>query len=61
MYPWVGQHYKVSLFVCFSCKDGVFRKYQGARTKNDFLTYVDEQKWKTVEPVSSWFGPSSFL
>lgn len=46
---------------CFSCKDGVFRKYQGARTKDDFLSFIDEQKWKAMEPVSSWFGPSSFL
>lgn len=45
----------------FSCKDGVFRKYQGARTKEDFLSFVDEQKWEAVEPVSSWFGPSSIL
>uniref|UniRef100_A0A3Q3L7E1 Thioredoxin-related transmembrane protein 1 n=1 Tax=Labrus bergylta TaxID=56723 RepID=A0A3Q3L7E1_9LABR len=36
--------------LCFSCKDGVFRKYQGARTKEDFLSFVDEQKWKAVEP-----------
>lgn len=45
----------------FSCKDGVFRKYQGARTKDDFLGFVQDQKWKSIEPVSSWFGPSSFL
>lgn len=44
-----------------SCKDGVFRKYQGARTKDDFLAFVQDQKWKSIEPVSSWFGPSSFL
>lgn len=46
---------------CFSSKDGVFRKYQGARTKDDFLSFIHEKKWKAVEPVSSWFGPSSFL
>ncbi|XP_008310902.1 thioredoxin-related transmembrane protein 1 [Cynoglossus semilaevis] len=56
-----GRFIITSLPTIYHCKDGVFRKYQGARTKNDFLTYVDEQKWKTVEPVSSWFGPSSFL
>lgn len=51
----------VCFFVVFSCKDGIFRKYQGARTKEDFLSFVDEQKWSAVEPVSSWLGPSSFL
>lgn len=45
----------------FSCKDGVFRRYQGARTKDDFLSFIHDQKWKSLEPVSSWFGPSSFL
>lgn len=50
-----------SICIAFSCKDGVFRKYQGARTKDDFLGFVQDQKWKSIEPVSSWFGPSSFL
>uniref|UniRef100_A0A3B5ARZ5 Thioredoxin-related transmembrane protein 1 n=1 Tax=Stegastes partitus TaxID=144197 RepID=A0A3B5ARZ5_9TELE len=56
-----GRFIITSLPTIYHCKDGVFRKYQGARTKNDFLTFVDEQKWKAVEPVSSWFGPSSFF
>ncbi|CAB1331294.1 unnamed protein product [Coregonus sp. 'balchen'] len=42
-------------------KDGVFRRYQGARTKDDFLSFIDEKKWQGIEPVSSWFGPSSFM
>ncbi|XP_039992816.1 thioredoxin-related transmembrane protein 1 [Xiphias gladius] len=56
-----GRFIITSLPTIYHCKDGVFRKYQGARTKDDFLTFVHEQKWKAVEPVSSWFGPSSFL
>ncbi|XP_042356838.1 thioredoxin-related transmembrane protein 1 [Plectropomus leopardus] len=56
-----GRFIITSLPTIYHCKDGVFRKYQGARTKDDFLSFVDEQKWKSVEPVSSWFGPSSFL
>ncbi|KAF3700915.1 Thioredoxin-related transmembrane protein 1 [Channa argus] len=56
-----GRFIITSLPTIYHCKDGVFRKYQGARTKDDFLSFVDEQKWKAVEPVSSWFGPSSFL
>ncbi|KAK3572769.1 hypothetical protein QTP86_007379 [Hemibagrus guttatus] len=43
------------------CKDGVFRRYQGARTKEDFLSFVDEKKWQNIEPISSWFGPSSIM
>ncbi|XP_028995244.1 thioredoxin-related transmembrane protein 1 [Betta splendens] len=56
-----GRFIITSLPTIYHSKDGVFRKYQGARTKDDFLSFVDEQKWKLVEPVSSWFGPSSFL
>ncbi|XP_038141087.1 thioredoxin-related transmembrane protein 1 [Cyprinodon tularosa] len=56
-----GRFIITSLPAIYHCKDGVFRKYQGARTKDDFLSFVDEQKWKSMEPVSSWFGPSSFL
>ncbi|KAM8833428.1 thioredoxin-related transmembrane protein 1 [Synchiropus picturatus] len=56
-----GRFIITSLPTIYHCKDGVFRKYQGARTKEDFLSFVDEQKWTGVQPVSSWFGPSSFL
>lgn len=56
-----GRFIITSLPTIYHCKDGTFRKYQGARTKDDFLSFVHEQKWKAVEPVSSWFGPSSFL
>ncbi|XP_040917158.1 thioredoxin-related transmembrane protein 1 [Toxotes jaculatrix] len=56
-----GRFIITSLPTIYHCKDGVFRKYQGARSKDDFLTFVHEKKWKAVEPVSSWFGPSSFL
>ncbi|XP_070698796.1 thioredoxin-related transmembrane protein 1 [Pempheris klunzingeri] len=56
-----GRFIITSLPTIYHCKDGIFRKYQGARTKDDFLSFIDEQKWKAVEPISSWFGPSSFL
>nr|XP_046268808.1 thioredoxin-related transmembrane protein 1 [Scatophagus argus] len=56
-----GRFIITSLPTIYHCMDGVFRKYQGARTKDDFLSFVDEQKWKAVEPVSSWLGPSSLL
>lgn len=56
-----GRFIITSLPTIYHCKDGVFRKYHGARTKDDFLSFIDEQKWNSIEPVSSWFGPSSFL
>ncbi|KAF7664821.1 hypothetical protein LDENG_00163960 [Lucifuga dentata] len=56
-----GRFIITSLPTIYHSKDGVFRRYQGARTKDDFLSFIDEQKWKAIEPVSSWFGPSSCL
>lgn len=56
-----GRFIITSLPTVYHCKDGAFRKYQGARTKEEFLSFIDEQKWKAIEPISSWFGPSSFL
>ncbi|NXT82263.1 TMX1 protein, partial [Zapornia atra] len=26
-----------------------------------FINFISDQEWKSIEPVSSWFGPSSFL
>ncbi|XP_041132109.1 thioredoxin-related transmembrane protein 1-like [Polyodon spathula] len=56
-----GRFIITALPTIYHCKDGVFRKYEGGRTKNDFLSFIDEKKWREIEPVSSWFGPSSFL
>ncbi|KAJ8341114.1 hypothetical protein SKAU_G00334050 [Synaphobranchus kaupii] len=56
-----GRFIITALPTIYHCKDGVFRRYQGARTKDDFLSFVDEKKWQEIEPVSSWFGPSSFI
>uniref|UniRef100_A0A2R8MDF1 Thioredoxin-related transmembrane protein 1 n=1 Tax=Callithrix jacchus TaxID=9483 RepID=A0A2R8MDF1_CALJA len=45
----------------FGCKDGEFRRYQGPRTKKDFINFISDKEWKSIEPVSSWFGPDSVL
>uniref|UniRef100_A0AC11CXE0 Uncharacterized protein n=1 Tax=Ovis aries TaxID=9940 RepID=A0AC11CXE0_SHEEP len=41
--------------------DGAFRRYQGPRTKKDFINFISDKEWKSIEPVSSWFGPGSIL
>ncbi|XP_052429395.1 thioredoxin-related transmembrane protein 1 [Carassius gibelio] len=56
-----GRFIITALPTIYHCKDGVFRRYQGARSKDDFLSFIDEKKWQSIEPLSSWFGPSSFL
>ncbi|XP_065152386.1 thioredoxin-related transmembrane protein 1 [Paramisgurnus dabryanus] len=56
-----GRFIITALPTIYHCKDGVFRRYQGARSKDDFLSFIEEKKWQSIEPISSWFGPSSFL
>ncbi|XP_056327534.1 thioredoxin-related transmembrane protein 1 [Danio aesculapii] len=56
-----GRFIIMALPTIYHCKDGVFRRYQGERSKEDFLSFIEEKKWQSIEPVSSWFGPSSFL
>ncbi|KAL4630383.1 thioredoxin-related transmembrane protein 1-like [Arapaima gigas] len=56
-----GRFLILSLPTIYHCKDGVFRLYEGPRTKEDFLSFVDEKKWQDLEPISSWLGPSSIL
>ncbi|NXH15629.1 TMX1 protein, partial [Bucco capensis] len=29
--------------------------------KAAFINFISDQEWKSIEPVSSWFGPSSIL
>ncbi|ODM94221.1 Thioredoxin-related transmembrane protein 1 [Orchesella cincta] len=49
----------LTLPTIFHVKEGVFRQYKGPRTKEDFLSYVEEKKWESVEPLSTWQSPSS--
>ncbi|XP_075782301.1 thioredoxin-related transmembrane protein 1 [Pelodiscus sinensis] len=56
-----GRFVITALPTIYHCKDGEFRRYQGPRTKSDFINFISDQEWKSIEPVSSWFGPSSFL
>lgn len=56
-----GRFIITALPTIYHCKDGEFRRYQGPRTKKDFINFVSEKEWKSIEPVSSWFGPRSVL
>ncbi|XP_053139744.1 thioredoxin-related transmembrane protein 1 [Hemicordylus capensis] len=56
-----GRFIITALPTIYHCKDGEFRRYQGPRTKTDFINFISDQEWKSIEPLSSWFGPSSFL
>ncbi|XP_029454199.1 thioredoxin-related transmembrane protein 1 [Rhinatrema bivittatum] len=56
-----GRFIITALPTIYHCKDGMFRRYHGSRHKNDFINFVSEKEWKSIEPVSSWLGPCSVL
>ncbi|XP_078591097.1 thioredoxin-related transmembrane protein 1-like [Branchiostoma floridae x Branchiostoma japonicum] len=56
-----GRFGVTSLPTIYHVLDGEFRKYTGSRTKDDFISFVDDKKWESVEPVESWKAPNSFL
>ena len=45
----------------YSVKNKVYRIYDGHRSLDDLMSYVEEQKWESVEPVAWWRAPSSPL
>ncbi|OXA60313.1 thioredoxin-related transmembrane protein 1 [Folsomia candida] len=54
-----GRFMITALPTIFHVKDGQFRQYKGPRSKEEFLGFVEEKRWETLEPISSWQSPSS--
>jgi thiol-disulfide isomerase/thioredoxin len=58
--PGLGGRFMISaLPTIYHVKDGIFRQYRGSRTKEEFLSFVEEEKWKKLDPISSWQAPDS--
>ncbi|XP_065560795.1 thioredoxin-related transmembrane protein 1-like [Artemia franciscana] len=55
----IGRFMTTALPTIFHAIDGEFRKYKGPRGKDDFITFIEEKKWKEIEPLSSWKAPDS--
>lgn len=43
----------------YHVKDGVFRLYTGTRDHSNLINFIEEQNWKTIEPVSRWWSPAT--
>lgn len=54
-----GRFMITALPTLFHVKDGIFRQYRGARDKESFFSFVEEKKWRSLDPVSSWKSPQS--
>lgn len=48
------------MFYNFSVINGEFRQYRGTRDKNAFMTFIEEKKWQSIEPIPGWKSPQSF-
>jgi len=54
-----GRFMITALPTIYHVKDGVFRQYTGNRDRDSLWRFIDEKKWKSIEPISSWSNPSS--
>ncbi|CAH2061811.1 unnamed protein product, partial [Iphiclides podalirius] len=55
-----GRFVVTALPTIFHVKDGEFRQYKGPRDSEAMLSYVEQERWKSVEPISAWKSPDSF-
>lgn len=54
-----GRFLVTALPTIYHVKDGVFRQYSGPRDKNDFINYIEDKRWRNVEPVPDYKHPNS--
>ncbi|XP_067680652.1 thioredoxin-related transmembrane protein 1-like [Haliotis asinina] len=54
-----GRFFVTALPTLYHVRDGVFRQYHGARKESDLISFIDDNKWRDIEPVSGWFAPNS--
>jgi len=43
----------------FHIKDGVFRQFRGSRSTKDFLDFVEDKQWESIEPLTGLQDPAS--
>lgn len=43
----------------FSVKDGEFRQYRGPRDKENFISFVEDRKYRDMETLPSWKHPNT--
>ncbi|GJQ67721.1 hypothetical protein Trydic_g16541 [Trypoxylus dichotomus] len=55
-----GRFMVTALPTIFHVINGQFRQYKGTRDKDSFISFIEDKKWRTVEPISSWKSPASF-
>jgi len=54
-----GRFMVTALPTIFHVLNGEFRQYKGSRDKESFISFIEDKKWKQVEPVPRWQSPDS--
>ncbi|KAK5975391.1 Thiol disulfide isomerase and thioredoxin [Trichostrongylus colubriformis] len=54
-----GRFLVTALPTIYHVKDGVFRVYTGPRDKNDFITFIEDKRWRSIDPVPDYKHPNS--
>lgn len=54
-----GRFFVTALPTIFHVLNGEFRQYKGSRDLNTLMTFIEEKKWQSLEPVSAWSRPDS--
>ncbi|XP_046400250.1 thioredoxin-related transmembrane protein 1-like [Ischnura elegans] len=56
-----GRFMVTALPTIFHVIDGEFRQYRSSRTKDEFISFIEEDKWAAIEPIPGWKSPSSLV
>ncbi|GMT09897.1 hypothetical protein PFISCL1PPCAC_1194 [Pristionchus fissidentatus] len=54
-----GRFLVTALPTIYHVRDGVFRVYAGSRDKNDFISFVEDRRWRTIDAVPDYKHPNS--
>uniref|UniRef100_A0A158P6P0 Thioredoxin domain-containing protein n=1 Tax=Angiostrongylus cantonensis TaxID=6313 RepID=A0A158P6P0_ANGCA len=54
-----GRFLVTALPTIYHVKDGVFRVYSGPRDKNDFITFIEDKRWRSIDAVPDYKHPNS--
>ncbi|CAG0903363.1 unnamed protein product [Cyprideis torosa] len=54
-----GRFLVTALPSIFHVRKGVFRLYKGSRSKDDFMSFIEDKKWKELETIPWYKDPGS--
>lgn len=55
-----GRFLVAALPTIYHIKDSEFRQYKSGRSESELISFVDDKKWKEIEPVAWYLSPGSY-